>query len=191
LVYDYLILGWSYILREIFNIAMGILLACAILAGGFLFILYATDRYQQFKIAQEETKKANILKEAQLLASQREQARLAEQKRAQEVEQQFRAFLKTHRRAECERNDITWDQLVACKNEESRLRSEFHRQPPGYSPSIQTPRKILASNSPEDAIKRTQDQSQRAKKCAIWRLRINDPSFDSKSVRENIELFCQ
>ena len=178
-------------MREIFNIAMGIILACAILAGGFLFILYATDRYQQFKIAQEEAKKANLLKEAQLLATQREQARLAEQKRAQEVKQQFRAFLKAHRRPECERNGITWDQLVKCKNEESRLRSEFQRQPPGYSPSIQTPGKTLASINSEDDIKRLPDQKQRAKKCAIWRLRINDPSFDSKSVRENIELFCR
>lgn len=178
-------------MREIFNIAMGIILACAILAGGFLFILYATDQYQQFKIAQEETKKAQLIKEAQQLVTQREQARLAEQKRAQEAEKQYRAFLKAHQRPECERNDITWDQLVKCKNEETRLRSEFHKQPPGYSPSIQTSGKTLASINSEDDIKRFPDQNQRAKKCAIWRLRVNDSSFDPKSVRENIGLFCQ
>lgn len=178
-------------MREIFNVAMGIILACAILAGAFyLFFMQPIDT-SNLKSLRKKQKKAKLLKEAQLLATQREHARLAEQKRAQEVKQQFRAFLKAHRRPECERNGITWDQLVKCKNEESRLRSEFQRQPPGYSPSIQTPGKTLASINSEDDIKRLPDQKQRAKKCAIWRLRINDPSFDSKSVRENIELFCR
>jgi|GEM_PF-3311501 len=178
-------------MREIFNIAMGILLACSILAGGFVFILYATDQYQEFKIAQKETKKANILKEAQQFATQREQARLAEQRRAWEVEQQYRAFLKSHQSPECERNDPTWDQLVKCKNEEVRLRSEFHNQPPDSSPSVQAPLKRLASIHPPGNVETLQDRQQRAKRCAIWRLRVTDPSFDFKSVRENIESFCQ
>lgn len=66
-------------MREIFNVAMGIILACAILAGAFyLFFMQPIDT-SNLKSLRKKQKKPTSLRRAQLLATQREQARLAEQ----------------------------------------------------------------------------------------------------------------